>query len=209
MKKQRCIIIGSSPDADAAFIGSCIKADDFVICADGGLEYARKNDIIPDLLIGDFDSGRRPETEICETITLSVRKDDTDTMFCAREALRRGFDDVLLFGMTGGRTDHSYANLCVLLFLEKNGAHAKMLAPELFVRVLPPESVTLSGMNGRLFSAFPFGCEECTVSLDGFDYPLNRGRLLPDNTLGLSNVIISDKAAVTVHSGNAVIVITG
>ena len=50
MKKQRCIIIGSSPDADAAFIGSCIKADDFVICADGGLEYARKNDIIPDLL---------------------------------------------------------------------------------------------------------------------------------------------------------------
>ncbi len=38
---------------------------------------------------GDFDSHEKPETDR-ETIVLPVKKDDTDTVFAAKEAMRRG-----------------------------------------------------------------------------------------------------------------------
>ncbi len=204
--KNRCVIIGAAPEANPQLLKDCINSNDFIICADGGLIAAKKAEIIPDLLIGDFDSLGFVPDENCETVILPVKKDDTDSMYCAREGLKRGYDDFLLLGMTGGRLDHSYSNLCVLLFLEKNGAHAQMCDLHHRIRVMTEGKMAVTEKNGSLFSIFPFGCESCTVSLDGFEYPLSEYRLSADNSLGLSNVIRSDEALVTVHSGYAVVI---
>ncbi len=50
------------------------------ICADGGYDNAVKFGVIPDLLIGDFDSVQNSLPEDVETIRLKVEKDDTDTL---------------------------------------------------------------------------------------------------------------------------------
>ena len=58
IKKKRCVIIGSAPvdELERHFIGKQVFPEDFLVCADGGYETARRLELKPDLLIGDLDS---------------------------------------------------------------------------------------------------------------------------------------------------------
>ena len=202
----RCMIIGASPDITMPPELSITK-DDFVVCADGGYQFALENGIIPDLIIGDFDSAEYPEQFSGETIRLPRMKDDTDTMFCVKECMSRGYSDFHLIGMTGGREDHTYANFCTMLYIVKNSGTARIYDSESEMLLLQDGSLTISGKAGAIFSVFPFGCKSCTVSLKGFLYELEKGQLTADFPLGVSNEITADDAYVNVHSGNALLMI--
>lgn len=205
---KRCIIIGASPETDIVSIQKNITEGDFIVCADGGRKYAEQIGITPDLMIGDFDSSAFPETyrgEI-EMIKLPRMKDDTDTMYCVKECIKRGYNDFTLLGMLGGREDHTYANLCTLLYLCKSGCTGRIINAEREIFVTD-KGAEIHHQKGLLFSVFPFGCESCTVSLKGFLYELDRGTLTADFPLGVSNEITSDNAVVTVHENTAVIYI--
>ena len=204
MSKRRCVIIGSSPETDIDIIRKHLREGDFIACADGGYVYAEQLGIKPDMIIGDFDSSERPDTDICRIIELPVRKDDTDTVYTVRECLRLGFEEFLLFGMTGGRIDHTYANLCVLADLAKKQVRASLIDKENTIEVIYSGSRIIENRNGCGFAVFPFGCESCNVSLEGFEYNLQAGTLTADFPLGVSNTIRSDKAKITVHNGMAV-----
>ena len=52
---SRCIIICASPYNQPEFIKAEIRTDDYIICADGGYDIAKKAEITPDIVIGDFD----------------------------------------------------------------------------------------------------------------------------------------------------------
>ena len=73
--------------------------------------------------MGDFDSYENPDLET-ETIVLPCEKDDTDTAFAVKEALKRGFQDFLLVGVIGERLDHTLGNVSLLLMLDTQGKHA-------------------------------------------------------------------------------------
>ena len=45
---------------DYDFVASYIDGDDFIICADKGYEFALKNKITPNIIVGDFDSYENP-----------------------------------------------------------------------------------------------------------------------------------------------------
>ena len=207
MLQRRCIIIGSSPDTDIGIIKKHLRENDFVACADGGYVYAEKLGIKPDLIIGDFDSSKKPAHAICRMIELPARKDDTDTVYTVRECLKLGFKEFLLFGMTGGRIDHTYAHFCVLADLAKKQVSARLIDPKNTIEVVFNNSRIIENRNGCGFAIFPFGCESCNVSLEGFEYDLQKGTLTADFPIGVSNTICSDKAKVTVHDGMAVIMI--
>ena len=123
---RRCVIVGGGPIADYARAREAIGPEDYVICCDSGLRHAAALGVRPDLVVGDFDSCPRPETE-AETLVLPREKDDTDTVFAAKEALRRGFGEFLLLGAVGGRLDHTLANVGVLLMLDAAGKRAAAL----------------------------------------------------------------------------------
>ena len=119
---SRCVIIGGVKIFDTAKVKSYINESDFIIACDSGIEVAKELGIKPNLIVGDFDSSKKPDTDI-ETITLPVVKDDTDTMFAAREAVKRGFDEVVLLGVIGERIDHTLANIYILSYLGKQGVN--------------------------------------------------------------------------------------
>lgn len=202
---NRCVIIGASPDFDINTIKHRIRDDDNIVCADGGYVYAQKAGISPDLIVGDFDSSALPQEADAELIALPREKDDTDTMYCVKQCLLRGYRDFLLLGMTGGREDHTYANLCTLLYLHNRGAKASIIDGNTEISVISGEK-SISNKNGSTFSIFPFGCTQCCVSLVGFKYELRHGILSSEFPLGTSNEIISDSTKVTVHSGTALII---
>ena len=57
------------------------------------------------------------------------------------ECIKMGFDEFLLFGMTGGRFDHTLANLSVLYSLSKKGKAAYMIDKSSTTRVISVGSV--------------------------------------------------------------------
>ena len=101
---RRCVIIGGADIGRYDRIRAYLRADDFYICCDSGLKHREGLGIAPDLIVGDFDSYENPDLET-ETIVLPCEKDDTDTAFAVKEALKRGFQDFLLVGVIGGRLD--------------------------------------------------------------------------------------------------------
>ena len=204
MKEQRCVIIGSSPETDVSEMGGLLKKDDYIICADGGYIFAQMLGIKPDLIVGDFDSSESPVQAECEIIRLPVRKDETDTHYAVRKGLERGCREFLLCGVSGGRADHTYANFCLLKFLLDQGAHGIIADGGTVIFVEDEGEISLDGKNGYGFGIFPFGCDSCRVTLEGFDYPLQNGILDNGLPLSVSNRISSDNAKVTVLEGTVI-----
>ena len=100
-----CIIFGA---AEFDRLAEPICLGDFVIAADGGLRHTKKLSILPDEILGDFDSlGYVPDTGV----VYPVEKDDTDTMLAVRRGLELGFRRFVIYGgLEGRRLDHTVAN---------------------------------------------------------------------------------------------------
>ena len=117
---KRCVIVGGADIERYDRIRAHLRADDFYICCDSGSKHREALGIVPNLIVGDFDPHEDPHWDI-ETIALPREKDDTDTVFAVKEALKRGFQDFLLVGVIGGRLDHTLGNTSLLLMLDAQG----------------------------------------------------------------------------------------
>lgn len=204
--ERRCVIVSASPDADPSFISSAIRAGDYIVCADGGVDVLAQTQLVPDLIIGDHDSAREGTvfSEV-ETISLKVRKIDTDTMHCADVCLERGFREFLFLGATGGRTDHLLANLSILLYLQKKSAHGVVSDSYNDIMLLENGENSFCVKAGTTVSVLPFGAESACVSYTGLSYPLENGVVTVDYPYTISNFAVADNVTVTLHSGRALL----
>lgn len=129
---MRAIIVCGSTINNYEFVSSYLRADDFFIYCDSGLNHEDnlKNTVgkwaEADLIIGDFDSREKPirETEI---ICLPREKDDTDSVYAIKEAIKRGASEVIMLGALGKRIDHSLVNIYALKYLSINNVPGMIL----------------------------------------------------------------------------------
>lgn len=180
-----------------------IQSNDYVICADAGLDLALKEGICPHLYIGDGDSGQ------CvfdgPAICLPVRKDDTDLMACVKYAIEQGYRDLVIVGGLGGRFDHSIASVQTLAYALDHGAFARILDQDTEI-LLCRDRITLPRRDGFTLSVFAFGGDCTGVSLVGTAYPLENASLTPSFPLGVSNEIIADKAIISTKTGTLLVI---
>lgn len=186
---KRCVIIAGG---DYAPIGP-VSDDDFIIACDRGYEHACRENIVPDLLLGDFDSysGKLPEGIAIERFP--VEKDDTDTMLAIRRALELGCSELrICCGIGGARLDHLIANIQSLAFAVKAGMEAEMEDERSYIRVLRPGSYVLPAMEGRSLSLFALDGRCENVCISGSKYELSGGVLESSFPLGVSNSFVAD-----------------
>ena len=178
------------------------RAGDIIIAADAGLIYCLREGLSPDLVVGDFDSSKRPDN-LENVITLPVEKDDTDTLYAARKGLEMGCAEFHLYGAAGGeRPDHTLANLQVLLFLAENGARGYIYDRSWVYTAIKNSCLEINRtMDLQTVSVFCPGADAHGVNLRGFKYPLKNGTLTADYPIGVSNHITEEKAAVSVEDG--------
>ena len=99
-----------------------IPEQTLVICADCGLRHARRLGIVPDVIVGDFDSYTEELPAGCEILRLPVEKDVTDTMQAVLYGEERGCRVFHIYGVFGGaRIDHSLANIQMLHTMQTRG----------------------------------------------------------------------------------------
>lgn len=212
--KGKCIIVA----AGDLTMGELVTApEDFVIAVDGGLGYCGILEVEPDLIIGDFDSVSDAEKQAIGSlkeqipgriIELPVQKDDTDTMAALKYGLERGYQDFRIYAATGGRLEHTIANIQALLYLKNHGAVGYLVDGTGMILVLQNEAIHLKkGMEGYL-SLFSLGRQARGVTIQGMKYPLEDYTMTNDYPIGISNEFIGEEAVIQVEDGELVCIIS-
>ena len=205
--ERRCVIIGGG-DCSAEILKKNILTDDFIICADSGFDIATECGFTPDLLIGDFDSIKAVPTNVSK-ITLPVEKDVTDTVAAFNEGVKLGFNKFVLFGGTGGRFEHTLANISLMANASKSGITFEIIDNKHIFRSITNSSIKIKRKDNQQVSVFAFGDRAFGVTLKGFHYPLWDYTLDPFNgALGTSNDIVEDFGEISVLNGTLIIIET-
>ena len=195
---------------------------ELLIAADSGMEFLFRNQLVPDVIAGDFDSvgqeayehfvGEGMEDASCEgtwkkdkkteILRLNPIKDDTDTEFVIREAIRRGATSITVLGGTGTRLDHVMGNVHLLGIGLGCNVEIELVDAHNCVRMISSELVLEREKQfGDFVSILPFVGDAKGVTLKGFKYPLDKAVVKSFSSLGISNEIVEDKALVQVEDG--------
>lgn len=200
------IISGGSVDLD--FVKSFQSEVDCFIAADHGMDAARKLGIIPQMILGDFDSAseeslayfrRFPEVRWEKH---PVEKDETDTELALRLAVERKPDRILLFGATGTRLDHTMGNIQILKQALDAGVPAQILDPHNRIYLVQGSRTFFKkDLFGDYLSFLPFAGEVRGVTLTGFRYPLQDADVKPGLALTVSNELACETGTLTIQEG--------
>ena len=202
---RRCVIIGGADIGRYDRIRGYLREGDFYICCDSGLKHREGLDIVPDLIVGDFDSYENPPLNI-ETITLPREKDDTDTVFAVKEALSRGFQDFLLVGVIGGRLDHTLGNVSLLLMLDAQGKTATALDDFSEMEIVSGQPVQIQDCY-TYFSLLNISGTAQSITIKNAKYPLDDAEITCEYQYGISNEVLPGKiAVVTVNQGRLLLI---
>ena len=198
-RMKRCFIF-----AAGTFFGLRQRPEsgDLVIAADAGYLTCKKEQIVPTLLLGDFDSMEQP-MHFKHSVRVPVEKDDTDTMLAVKTALNEHCDTIYIYGGTGGtRLDHTLANLQTLWYIRRHGAKGYLYDEDFVWTVIENETLTIEKtMEWGLVSVFCLGNEAEGVSESGLQYTLCDAVLTGDFPLGISNHMKEPTASISVRQG--------
>ncbi len=212
---RRCVIIGGAEIGRYDIICGYLKPDDFNIYCDCGLKHRQSLGAYPDLIVGDFDSYPAPDgsgaaaspgASAPEVISLPREKDDTDTVFAVKEALRRGFDDFLLIGMTGQRMDHTLANLSIMLMLDSAGVQAVMADDYSLMEIVSDDPAYID-CSFEYFSLLNISGTAKDITIENAKFPLSSGQITCEYQYGVSNEVLPGMTAkVTVGEGRLLLI---
>lgn len=178
------------------------KQNSFVIAADGG--YAKLGEITPDVIVGDFDSlGFVPKTP--NTITLPVKKDVTDMKYATEIGIQNGYNTFIIYGGTGGREDHTFANYTLLCDLASKGLRGYLIGHNSVTTAISNTAVNLPKHKEGTVSVFSASDISKGVSIKGLEYTLEDEELTFNHPLGVSNSFIGTDNEISVKSGTLLI----
>ncbi len=197
-----CYIVGA---------GECKKLDftkkdgDIVIAADGGYKYLQQAGIKPDIVIGDFDSlGKAPEGE--KIIRLKPEKDVTDTYAAVSEGIKCGYSRFNIYGASGGRIEHTLANIQLIASLAEKNMQASIFDGSTVITAITAKTLRFDSAYNGYISIFAHS-DKCTgVCLRGLKYPLENAELNNLFPLGVSNEFLGVEREIVIGNGTAIIV---
>ena len=203
MTEKTCHLVGAG---DFFGLYEEIRADDIVIAVDGGYKVLTDMGIMPHFVVGDFDSlGTVPAGE--NVTVLPSEKDVTDMFTAINKGIENGFFDFAVYGGTGGRLDHTIANIQLLKYFSEKGVKIRLYGDGFTVTAVSDGKITLNGKKGSYISVFSLS-EECSVSLIGLKYELQSHTLDNAFPLGVSNEFTDRPAEISVEGGTLAVYYT-
>ena len=202
---SRCIIVGGADINNYDYIRESLQSDDYVIFCDSGLKHLSALQVKPSLIVGDFDSHENPHLDT-ETIVLPCEKDDTDTVYAMKEAIKRGFDTFLLIGVVGGRLDHTLGNISMLLYLDSHGCKGTIIDDYSEMEIISSAPAYIEDKY-EFFSLLNItGCAK-GITIQNAKYPLDDGEITCEYQYGVSNEVFPGKTAiVSVREGKLLLI---
>ena len=194
---SRCLIISGGA---FCVLPEDLRTADYVIACDRGYLHARRMGIVPDLIVGDFDSAPAPATAI-PVEQVPSEKDDTDTMLAARRAAGFGCTEAVIGCCFGGRLDHTLANLQTAAWLAERGVRVRLTGADTDAYVISAGVLRIPRREGWSLSVFSL-TDRCEgVSIKGTKYDAERITATNAFPVGVSNCWISENAEISLQKG--------
>ena len=185
-----------------------LRKDDLLIAADAGWLAVERMGLVPQLVVGDFDSlGSRPDHP--NTVVLPTVKDDTDMHAAIKLGLERGYTRFALYGGTGGRLAHTLANLQLLNGLAQQGCRGFLVGDGTVSTAICNDSLRFPAEMTGYLSVFCEGSPAHGVTLSGLKYELDHAELTSSFPLGVSNEFTGVPAQVSVEDGTLLVLWQG
>ena len=202
---RRCVIVGGADIGNYDCIRSSLLEDDFIVFCDSGLKHLEALQVKPGLIVGDFDSHDNPHLDV-ETIVLPCEKDDTDTVFAVKEAVKRGFDDFLLIGVVGARLDHTLGNVSILLYLDSIEKKEIIIDDYSEMEIVSNEPAYVED-SYAFFSLINITGTAKDVTIENAKYPLEHAEITCEYQYGVSNEVIPGRTAKIIISDGKLLLI--
>lgn len=212
---MRALLVCAAPAPGTLDLLPCLAAAaDLIVAVDGGGALCLDAGVMPDVVVGDFDSLSHADLDRIRASGAVVsqfpaEKDASDLELAVEEARIRGATSITVTAASTGRLDHTLAALGVLVSAAE--LLPRLAEPGMDVWVMSPQgrsSTILSGA-GETISVLAFG-GPAVVSVKGVIWELESAELSPDSSLGLSNRIGSaGRARISVSHGVALLFAPG
>lgn len=210
--KTGLIITGGRIDLTFAgqFLQKQGKEADCIVSVDGGLETTKALGLMPDAIVGDFDTARREMLEEYRrnpAILWDVHKpekDETDTELAINTAMKMDCRRLLILGATGGRLDHELSNIHLLKLCLDRQVEAFLYDPWNKAYLLAEGKVfKREELYGTYVSFIPLTERVKGITLRGFKYPLTGKDISVGVEAGLcvSNEVVGEEASIRFDSG--------
>lgn len=179
---------------------------DLVICADSGADALFSAEIMPNVLLGDFDS---INTEVFDyyvqqgvkTVRFNTNKDVTDTHIAIKYAINQGADKIIILGALGDRIDHTLSNI-FLLEAYLHLAHCKIIDGKNRIELINDGTKKVySNKNYKYISLIPVSKKVVGVTTDGLKYKLSNATIHRNDSFGVSNEILQTYGTVSIRKG--------
>ncbi len=201
---NKCIIIsGGEFDIEPDYKKN---EDDFVIACDKGYEYAKRLGIVPDIILGDFDSYEGSIEDGENVLRYKSEKDDTDTMIAIKLAISKGYKRIDLLSALGGRLDHLYANLSSLRYALSKGVDCRIIGKNERVYLVKDGEIILERMENYSLSVFSMSDISKNVSIKGAKYELENHDISNAYPIGISNEWAERTVKISVERGILLII---
>ena len=161
---------------------------EYIIGIDRGLEFCYKYNIVPQYILGDFDSISPEVLSYYESRDIPLErykpeKDATDTRIGLELALKLKSRKIFLLGATGGCQPWILDSQNAITLLDRG------------------TKITKDQQFGKYISFFSMGDRVEGVTLKGFKYPLEDYTLLNSEEIGISNELEDETGEITFRSG--------
>lgn len=213
-KSKILIITGGFIDEE--FLKSLVLKEKYsmIFAADRGLLAADNLKILPDFILGDFDSVMPDILDKYRNKSIPIKtfpsmKDKSDTQIAFEWALKHNPSDIDMVGATGSRMDHTMANIELLLMALQKKVNARIL--DSYNRIyLKADNFVIKKdkQHGDFISLLPFTHQVKGLKLQGFKYPLDGITLTTGSSLGISNEIVDDEGKVEFEKGILLVIET-
>lgn len=209
---KKALIVGNGEEADKSIIENLQY--DYVICADGGLEKVKNYGIMPDAIIGDFDSVNVSVLKQYEANNIPVEKfpsekDFTDMELAVEFAVSKGYTSLILTGASGSRIDHTMGNIMLMEKYYNMGVNIAIIDNNNEIKIISDNTdLFIDFREGYYISIIPVDDIIQGLNLEGFKYNLDNVNVQRGSTLCISNQIAAGKGRVTLRKGTAILFIS-
>lgn len=203
---MKFVIIGNGDIKDYSLLKKYLLLNNtIIVCCDGGLRHIFNLNIIPNYIIGDFDSAPLEiinyyKQKCIPFLEFPPKKDKTDMEIALDFAIEKKAEKIFIFGGIGSRFDHTLANAHILVSALKNGIDAKLINENNIISVIDKE-ISIKGKKGDLISLIPLTTEVNGVTTSNLEYELNKHTLKIGSSIGVSNVFKEENIYIKIDKG--------
>lgn len=202
MKTGICYVVGAGENYGLDFVP---EAQDYVIAADAGFAALEQKGLRADMVIGDFDTLSFVPSHP-NVIVLNREKDTTDMLSAVREGSKMGYERFYIYCGTGGRIEHTIANMQLLTELSQSGKRGFLFGKDFIITAVTNGALELPNHASGFVSVFSHSDKAEGVCIEGLKYELHDAVLTNSFPLGVSNEFIGKKGKISVRDGTLWIV---